>query len=356
MPEQVFRITGDDQRRAWSERSTPPVEEVRPGVWSIPIDFGHAPIRYTFCYLLVAPSGEAVIVDPGGDSELGRAQLASALALAGVDASSVVGVVSTHVHLDHVGMIAHAASLGGGWIAYHERDHDIVRRYRRPDVADIDRAWLRDCGTPEDVIDDLAVDPADSARMTALPDPTLVVRDGDLLPVDGLRVRVVETPGHTPGHICLVDEERGLFFSGDHVLPRITSNIGMTSTGARRGALADYHRSLDRARAWDGAEVCPAHEYRFVGLAARASELATHQRERSDEIVGVVELAPQTVWDIAAAASWARPWESFDALNRRAALGETAAHVDDLLAGGRLELVSEAPLRVRRSRPSPVRS
>lgn len=326
------------------------MEEVRPGVWSIPIDFGHAPIRYTFCYLLIAPSGDAVVVDPGGDSELGRSQLARGLALAGVAPTSVVGVVSSHVHLDHIGMIAHAASLGGGWIAYHERDHDVVRLYSRPDAPDVDRAWLRRCGTPDEAVERIVIDPDDYARMAELPAPTVVLAEGDRLPVPGLDVRVVETPGHTPGHICLVDEGRGLVFSGDHVLPRITSNVGMTSTGTRRGALADYYRSLERISGWDAAEVCPAHEYRFSGLASRAAELAQHQRDRSDEIARAVGDVPHTVWDIAASTTWARPWEGFDGVNLRAALGETAAHVEDLLTDGRLEAVGGDPLRVRSAR------
>lgn len=356
MPEAEFRVTGVTQQAAWLARTIPPVEEVRPGVWSIPIDFAHAPIRYTFCYVVVAPDGRAVVIDPGGESALGREQLLAGLAVAGVAPTAIAGVVSTHVHLDHIGMVDFAAELGGGWIGYHERDHDIVLRYGRGDAAETDRGWLRGCGAPESAIERVVVDEEGFMRMAGAPAPTLAVEDGDLLPIDGVALRVVWTPGHTPGHICIVDETHGLVFSGDHVLPRITPNVGMTSTGMRHGTLSDYYASLERIAEWDDAEVCPAHEYRFTGLRVRAEDLASHHRERSDAIVDAVADEARTIWDIAASTPWARPWESFDGVNLRAALGETSAHVDHLLAAGRLEAVGADPLRVRAVASAPAQA
>lgn len=332
-------MTGVAQRAAWSDRTTPPVEEIAEGVWSVPIDFGHAPIRYTFCYLLVTPSGEAVVIDPGGDSILGRAQLEAGLAAAGISPFAIAGVVATHLHQDHLGMVAHVAGFGGAWIGYHSRDLAVLDLHRNGRAQEADRAWLADCGAPPEAVEKIVLDEATMRGTAALPRPTVLLEDGDRLPVAGLDVRVVATPGHTPGHICLVDEQHGLVFSGDHVLPRITPNVGMTSTGGRHGVLDDYYRSLERIAAWPDYEVCPAHEYRFTGLAERARELKQHHRERSAEIVASVGDVPHTVWDIAAKTTWSRPWASFDGVNLRAALGETSAHVDHLVDHGELVAV-----------------
>lgn len=352
MPDGQIVVTGTHQHTAWIDRVTPPIEEVVPGVWSIPIDFSQAPIRYTFCYLLVSPTGEAVVVDPGGDSELGRSQLHAGLQAAGVAPDSVVGVVSTHLHPDHLGLVGYAASLGSGWIGYHPRDLAVLESYGRPDAQDIDRSWLRDCGVPASMIDDVVLSEETLADMAALPHPTILLEDGDRLPVAGLDVLVVATPGHTPGHICLVDEGHRLVFSGDHVLPRITPNVGMTASGAHQHLLADYYRSLTKIAAWSDFEVCAAHEYRFAGLAARTADLAEHHRDRSNEIIEIAGASPQTVWEIAAATPWSRPWESFDSLNLRAALGETAAHVENLVDSGELVVIANSPMVVRSMRPS----
>jgi glyoxylase-like metal-dependent hydrolase (beta-lactamase superfamily II) len=77
--------------------------------------------------------------------------------------------------------------------------------------------------------------------------PDRLLEDGDRADFPGWRLRAVHTPGHTPGHLCFAEERTGLFFSGDHVLPRISPNI---STHAQRAAdpLRDYLDSLAAVR------------------------------------------------------------------------------------------------------------
>lgn len=51
------------------------------------------------------------------------------------------------------------------------------------------------------------------------------------MPAKEVNLRVVATPGHSSGHVCLVDEPHGLIFSGDHVLPRISPHIALELPG-----------------------------------------------------------------------------------------------------------------------------
>ena len=83
--------------------------------------------------------------------------------------------------------------------------------------------------------------------------------DGDLVPLEGRRLRAVWTPGHTPGHLCLYDEAADLLLTGDHVLPRITPNVGLQPHTAEP-PLAAYLNSLRRVSAYADAEALPAHE------------------------------------------------------------------------------------------------
>jgi hypothetical protein len=46
------RVTGSAQRQAWRDGLLPPVEEVRPGLWSIPVPWPHSPLRYTLAYVI----------------------------------------------------------------------------------------------------------------------------------------------------------------------------------------------------------------------------------------------------------------------------------------------------------------
>jgi hypothetical protein len=45
VPEGIV-VSGTLQRQAWLDRALPPVERVRPGLWSIPTPFPHSPLRY----------------------------------------------------------------------------------------------------------------------------------------------------------------------------------------------------------------------------------------------------------------------------------------------------------------------
>ena len=77
-----MRVTGTVQREAWLARTAPPVEQVRPDLWSVPVPIPDSPLRYTLTYLIAAGSG-LVVVDPGWNSEAGWQALAEGLKAAG---------------------------------------------------------------------------------------------------------------------------------------------------------------------------------------------------------------------------------------------------------------------------------
>ncbi len=77
----------------------------------------------------------------------------------------------------------------------------------------------------------------DALRMA---EPDRLVSNGDRVPVPGRDVRAMWTPGRTPGHLCLHDAAAGILLTGDHLLPRISPNIGVhggpgPGRAARRG-------------------------------------------------------------------------------------------------------------------------
>jgi glyoxylase-like metal-dependent hydrolase (beta-lactamase superfamily II) len=168
-------------------------------------------------------------------------------------------------------------------------------------------------------------------------EPDRLLEDGDLVPDAGRPLRAVWTPGHTPGHLCFHDEPDDLLLSGDHVLPRISPNIGLQPHTADP-PLAAYLASLERVGArYDSAEVLPAHEYRFAGLAHRVRVLLEHHRCRGEEILAVLERRGEaTVWQIAGELTWSRGWSQVTGFMRRAAVAETLAHLQWLSQAGRV--------------------
>lgn len=338
-----LEVTGLAQREAWLQKAWPAVEKVRPDVWSVPIPVPDNPIRYTLCYLLFG-AGQLIVVDPGWESDDGWTALVEGLAAAGASVAEVTGIVITHVHPDHHGLSRRLAAAGGAWIAMHRAERDtLLRRSAATADADIE-AWLVEQGMPAEARATAVVSAEAMDLFRSMPDPDRLLADGDLVPLADRRVRVVWTPGHTPGHLCLYDEDNEVLLTGDHVLPRISPNVGLQSPSAL-SPLGPYLDSLRRLTVYDAAEVLPAHEWRFRGLRLRIDQLLAHHRLRCEEILGVLTtLGPATAWQVTERLTWSRGWAAVQGFAQRAALAETVAHLMYLRDLGRLEVDQGAGL------------
>jgi len=196
--------------------------------------------------------------------------------------------------------------------------------------ADHLEEWLDECGVP--AADRAGLRSRHSQDVMPGLRTGLGVADGHLLHVGDRTLGLVHTPGHTAGHICVVDHDERLIFTGDHVLPTITPKIGITSAStADRDSVAEFGASLRRVAQWPDYSVLPAHQYAFRGLTERCDELQAHVGQRQGEIRAILaEDSRVTVWQVAERVRWSRGWDNLDPANRRAALAETLAHVRHL--------------------------
>ncbi len=339
-------IVGTNQRDAWLAGELPPVEEIHPGIWSLPVVFPRNPLRYTLCYLLEDSRGP-VLIDPGCLSDRGDEPLVAAVRATGHELADVAGAVITHAHFDHHGLSGAVLNAApGAWMGMHADERGMLPSHFHGNGSTglLDQGWMVACGIPEAERESMSVPPSGMALLRQMPDPTLLLEDGDLLPLADRRVRAVWTPGHTPGHLCFHDEDANVFFSGDHVLPRISPNIGVQSPDAPP-PLGRYLSSLAASARFDDCEVLPGHEWRFRGLAARVGQLIGHHERRCAEIVDAVRTHPGAdAWTISGRITWSRGWDSLSGMLRRMALGETLAHLQYLQENGRLSESGDGPL------------
>jgi recombination protein RecT len=133
--------------------------------------------------------------------------------------------------------------------------------------------------------------------------PDRELYDGERVVLSGREhshtLRVIHTPGHAANHLCLVLEEDGLLFSGDHVL-----NGSTTVVDPPDGNMSDYLDSLDRLLAVcasDGVEfILPAHGYVLGNTDAGAHDAAdvirrlkAHRLRREAKILAVMRTLPE---------------------------------------------------------------
>src|SRR5438874_12230867 len=81
----------------------PPVERLRPGLWSVPVPIPSNSLRYVFVYVFETDAGP-YLVDTGWNTDDAWAALTDGLAQVGTDVASVQGVLVTHIHPDHYGL------------------------------------------------------------------------------------------------------------------------------------------------------------------------------------------------------------------------------------------------------------
>jgi len=342
----VITVTGTLQKDAWDRHVLPPVERVRPGLWSVPVPIPNNPLRYVLVYVFELDDGVA-LVDAGWNTDEAWLALNDGLAQAGGSISDVRAVVVTHIHPDHYGLAGRVREASGAWVGLHPADAVLLQaRYIEPD--DLVRRMnelLTLSGVPASELPDLAMASMQIRSLVTAAEPDVLLEDDQKLDLPGWDLRTIWTPGHSPGHICLYSDRHQLLLSGDHILPRITPNISFHSQ-QEANPLGDYLESLARIRYLDPEEVLPAHEYRFANLGARLDELERHHSERLAEIEAALADSPGTsAWDLTLALHWSRPWDEIPSFMQRAANGETLAHLVLLESRGRVSREPGVPAR-----------
>ncbi|MHA7240353.1 MBL fold metallo-hydrolase [Arthrobacter sp. TMS1-12-1] len=324
-----MKSTSTQQVEALERGELPPLEQVRADVWSLaqPMPGGH--LAYSLTYLLLGADGGVHVVDPGWDSDANWARLTAALArIAPGGAASVTGITGTHLHPDHVGMAARLRQASGAPLAMHAAERAALERHstRLLDPQENARR-LRAWGVPPERHAELTRF-VDRSPVGLVPAVDRTLSDGDVLPVPGFRMVVMGTPGHTAGHVCLRDDDRGLLVTGDHVLPAVFAGLGLGGP-TPSNPLADYLASIDRVRRYGHYEALPGHGYRFTGLGGRAEASAGHHLTRTREVAAILEAGEDpSVWDLASRLTWTAGWEGLQGFQLLSALSQTEMHRD----------------------------
>lgn len=304
-----------------------PLEQVRDGLWAIGMPMPAVQPHFTLNYLALDIVGDVHLIDPGWDTDENWHRLSAAITTIGSAPDRVATVTVTHLHPDHLGLAERVRNHSGAIVALHRDEQRGIHELREGESAEDATTTLVHWGAPASVHEELleaAKRRSDWKSFTA----DRLLDDGDLIDIPGRELRVVHTPGHTTGHIALLDQAESLLFTGDLLLPNQFPGIGLGGTSTTN-PIDDYLASLRLISQWADYEVLPGHGYRFTGLAKRCATTAAHHDKRTAEVAAVLaEHADSTVWQIAQQLSWTAGWANLRGLALLSALTQTATHVD----------------------------
>jgi glyoxylase-like metal-dependent hydrolase (beta-lactamase superfamily II) len=226
---------------------------------------------------------EVAVIDPG--PALGTH--IDAL-LAALEGRRVTHVLVTHTHADHSPAAA-AISAATGAPTYGFGPHPA-------DATAGDHRTTGDHATGDDqTADDAETDESGDRAF----EPDVAVRDGDVLAGDGFRFECLHTPGHISNHICYAEAERGLLFSGDHVMGWSTTVVSPPD-GDMAAYVANLDRLLDRRAEGRDGTYLPTHGPPITDPGPYVEALVEHRRARDRQILELLDGGARTVDDLVA--------------------------------------------------------
>jgi len=174
-------------------------------------------------------------------------------------------------------------------------------------------------------------------------DGVSVLRGGDEFGGDGYHLKVIHTPGHTPGSCCLYESRNKVLFSGDTIIKHITPNPLVV---IKREHLRDPHYqslktyidSLDKLSALDVRYVFPGHGEYIEDLQGIIATYKAHHEERKEKVWKALKKETRPLYQmIDDVFPYVPEGDVF------LAISEIIVHLEILIEEGRAELLDPGP-------------
>ncbi len=291
-------------------------------------------LKHVNVYLL-RDGDHFTLIDTGLQTEESRQALNQKLAALKVPVDRINRILITHIHPDHFGLAGELRERARAELVIHRLEVALMEpRYARAEDLVHDVAeWLSKNGVPPAEAEFVKSASMAAREFVSVVEPDTLLEGAERLPIDETELEVVWTPGHSPGHCCFYCPARRVLFSGDHLLPKISPNIGLhPQSGA--DPLDDYLASLARIRGLEIDQVLPAHGDPFGDHRERIEVIMRHHDERKAALVNLARDGAKSGWQLAGALF--RGVMERNVFQQRLALQETLAHCQSLAVEGRL--------------------
>lgn len=270
------------------------IEEVLPGLYRTEIPLPKSPLRSLNSYV-IRGKDRFLIIDTGMNREECLTLMLANLEELKVDLAKADFFI-THFHADHLGLIARLATASSK-IYFNHTEASFMHYKQGEEQWRQTGEFYISHGFPGDELK-LALQGHPGYKYNPKSHVEFcTVKEDDTIEIGNYSFHCVETPGHTPGHMCLYEPRKKILVSGDHILFDITPNI--TYWAELGDSLRSYLASLEKVYALDVDIVLPGHRRLVNDHKSRIRELQRHHQERLKEALVALHDGEKTAWEVA---------------------------------------------------------
>jgi glyoxylase-like metal-dependent hydrolase (beta-lactamase superfamily II) len=250
----------------------------------------------------------------------------------------IVRVIVTHMHPDHIGLAHWLCERWNAplWISatdYHTAHLSILGSTGFGAENSAGFYAANGLSNPDQLAQIRGRSSYYPSLVPALPGSFQRLLDGQTIHIGGRDWACISGYGHAPEHMALSCPQAQLLISGDMILPRISTNISVSSVEPEANPLDLFLQSIDKFRGLHADTlVLPSHGKPFRGLHTRIDQLHDHHRDRLAEVMDACATSPCSGADILPV-MFKRP---LDLHQTTFAMGEAVAHLHSLWLAGRL--------------------
>jgi glyoxylase-like metal-dependent hydrolase (beta-lactamase superfamily II) len=316
------------------------IQSINDNIYRIPIPVPF-PMKFVYCYVFKENDGW-VVIDTGFNDMNGQEAWKHAFAELNISPKRIHAIYLTHFHPDHMGLAHWMQELSGAPVFMSEEDLQMSHIIWSSGSNQINliKEMFNQNGVPAELVEQIGVDMKDlNEQVNPLPNMTSLNQKHVLWGDEDWEV--IKTPGHSDGHLCFYQAESKILIAGDQILDKITPNISIWP-GGRGNPLQDYILSLQNLSMLDVEQVLPGHGVIIKDLPHRIKETIIHHEKRIQQMNDLAKDGA-TVYEVAHAVFGHRQLGSHQ---WRFAIAETLAHLEFLLAEGKLVKTLTAKLYV----------
>lgn len=309
------------------------ITELLNNIFVIKVPLSGNPLKNINCYVIKGKNRN-LIIDTAFNTQSCYDSLKLGLNKLNINMKDT-DIFITHQHSDHAGLAASIATEQSK-IYMSEIDKRGYNNLLKPKYWDLINNEFLAFGFSRQELEKNRDSNPMSTYLSSERKEIIGVNDGFEIDLGNYKFKCIDTPGHTPGHMCLYDEKSKILFSGDHIIFDITPNI--TSWLDTYNSLGSYMESLNKIKKLDIKYTFSAHREVAGDCYQRVDEIIIHHQQRLNDVYDIIkEFRNITTYDVASKMKWsikAKNWTEFPISQKWFAVGEASAHLEYLFFEG----------------------